>query len=208
MRRILSLWKSNDLRARHRPDNALRQDLRHSRERRLSEIRHPGRVGRHARQQARQADSPRAQICSTACLSPFPRAQSGRPGRGTRRRNAIPARAGGIRWAALRHSRARNRRDRLHTVCSPAPFPRARAIGLSELGVTVSQSPFPRARAIGRQDAIRIRRRMAIPTRARNRAYGTPDAGRTARHSHARAQSGTLCERCVPDGAIPTRAPQ
>ena len=40
-------------RARHRPDNPLRQDARHRRERGLSGMRHPRRVGRHARQQDR-----------------------------------------------------------------------------------------------------------------------------------------------------------
>ena len=46
-------------RARHRPDNALRQALRRSRKRRLSGMRRPCRVGRHARQQARQVNRPR-----------------------------------------------------------------------------------------------------------------------------------------------------
>ena len=41
-------------RARHRLDNALRQALRHRRERGLSGMRHTRGVGRHARQQARQ----------------------------------------------------------------------------------------------------------------------------------------------------------
>ena len=45
-------------RARHRPDDALRQAVRHRRERGLSGMRHPRRVGRHARQQAGQVDRP------------------------------------------------------------------------------------------------------------------------------------------------------
>ena len=53
-------------RARHRPDDALRQALRHSRERGLSRMRHPGRVGRPARQQARQVDSPHGRAARTA----------------------------------------------------------------------------------------------------------------------------------------------
>ena len=64
-------------RARHRSDDALRQALRHSRERRLSRMRRPGRVGRPARQQVRQQDRQVGQTpqssCSTCCLSPFPK---------------------------------------------------------------------------------------------------------------------------------------
>ena len=60
-------------RARHRPDDALRQAVRHSRERGLSGMRHPSRVGRPARQQARQVDSPHRRAARTACLSLFPR---------------------------------------------------------------------------------------------------------------------------------------
>ena len=45
-------------RARHRPDNALRQALRRRRERGLSGMRHPGRLDRPARQQTRQVDRP------------------------------------------------------------------------------------------------------------------------------------------------------
>ena len=46
-------------RARHRPDNAVRPPLRRRRERGLSGMRHPGRVGRHARQQTGQMDRTR-----------------------------------------------------------------------------------------------------------------------------------------------------
>ena len=65
MRWVLSLWKFRP-RARHSPDNALRQALRHSRERRLSGMRHPGRVGSPARQQAGQVDSPHGRAARSA----------------------------------------------------------------------------------------------------------------------------------------------
>ena len=59
-------------RARHRPDDALRPAVRHRRERGLSGMRHPGRVGRHARQQKGQVDRPRLRAARSSCLSPFP----------------------------------------------------------------------------------------------------------------------------------------
>ena len=58
-------------RARHRPDDALRQAARHRRERGLSGMRHPCRLGCHARQQAGQADRLASEPL-TACRSPFP----------------------------------------------------------------------------------------------------------------------------------------
>ena len=60
-------------RARHRPDNALRPTVRHRRERGLSGMRHPGGVGRHARQQTRQVDRPGLRAARFACRSPFHR---------------------------------------------------------------------------------------------------------------------------------------
>ena len=58
-------------RARHRPDDALRLAARHRRERGLSGMRHPCRLGCHARQQAGQADRLASEPL-TACRSPFP----------------------------------------------------------------------------------------------------------------------------------------
>ena len=53
-------------RARHRPDNALRPALRRRRERGLSGMRHPGRLGRHARQQKGRVDRPRLRAARSA----------------------------------------------------------------------------------------------------------------------------------------------
>ena len=67
-------------RARHRPDDALRQAGRRGRRRRLSRMRHPGRVGRHARQQARRVDSPGGRVAGVAVSSDSLAHESNRDG--------------------------------------------------------------------------------------------------------------------------------
>ena len=71
MRWALSLRKSNDLALARRSDYALRQVARHRSERGLSGMRHPGRLGRHARQHTGQANRTRRRAANRR-LSPFP----------------------------------------------------------------------------------------------------------------------------------------
>ena len=66
MRWVPSLWKSSDLALAIDPTTLSGQAQRRSRERGLSRMRDPGRVGPHARQQARQVDRPHSRSARTA----------------------------------------------------------------------------------------------------------------------------------------------